>query len=423
MANDNTLVDPVLENTVYDATIKPKQSPKSNIVTYLILGVTVLIIGIAMGWYLNSSNQQYAVQPAADLNTTQVPFFVGGIMPLTGDAAAYGIPLQQAAILAQREINETGGINGRELKILWRDGLCDSNTAKTMAEELVQKDIGLLIGGACSSEYLASAPVSQAQGIISFSPSATSHEISTLGSYVFRTAPSNAEVGRVAAEYSKNSLKAQTAAVLVENKEYPQSLSLIFTDVFTSQGGTIVYNKTFETGTTNFLDYVSEIGALNPDIIYLVPQTSIPGVLFVQALRNAGFQNPIMSAEALMSRDEVESNGTVLEGIYGVEAYLDENYGKTKEFLSLFEREYGVSASFPNFMAGMYDTLFIMRDAVEAVGGDVDAVSNYILDLSSWSGASGTIGFDDNGDPKLSYSILRITNNNLVQVEVYTPEQ
>ncbi|MCH8906932.1 MAG: ABC transporter substrate-binding protein, partial [Candidatus Heimdallarchaeota archaeon] len=49
---------------------------------------------------------------------TKEPILIGVIFPLTGDAAAYGIPLQKIANLAIEEINNAGGVNGKELKII-----------------------------------------------------------------------------------------------------------------------------------------------------------------------------------------------------------------------------------------------------------------------------------------------------------------
>src|SRR5260370_39832414 len=46
------------------------------------------------------------------------PIAIGAVLPLTGEAAHWGIPPRNAAELAIDEINVAGGIGGREVKML-----------------------------------------------------------------------------------------------------------------------------------------------------------------------------------------------------------------------------------------------------------------------------------------------------------------
>ena len=53
-------------------------------------------------------------------------FKIGGIGPTTGDAAAYGIAVQNCAQLAVDEINADGGINGKQIEFKFEDDQNDS---------------------------------------------------------------------------------------------------------------------------------------------------------------------------------------------------------------------------------------------------------------------------------------------------------
>ena len=50
---------------------------------------------------------------------------IGAILPLTGDAAAWGIPPRNGALLAVEQINADGGINGKKLELMVEDGVWD----------------------------------------------------------------------------------------------------------------------------------------------------------------------------------------------------------------------------------------------------------------------------------------------------------
>ena len=49
--------------------------------------------------------------------TASTTFKIGGIGPLTGGAAQYGLSVKQGAQLAVDEINAAGGVNGVKLEL------------------------------------------------------------------------------------------------------------------------------------------------------------------------------------------------------------------------------------------------------------------------------------------------------------------
>ena len=58
---------------------------------------------------------------AADTTAAGGVFKIGGIGPVTGGAAVYGVAVQHGAELAVKEINEAGGINGAQIEFNFQD--------------------------------------------------------------------------------------------------------------------------------------------------------------------------------------------------------------------------------------------------------------------------------------------------------------
>ena len=56
-------------------------------------------------------------------------FKIGGIGPMTGDAAAYGEAVDNGAKLAVEEINKNGGINGKQVEFKTEDDQADAEKA------------------------------------------------------------------------------------------------------------------------------------------------------------------------------------------------------------------------------------------------------------------------------------------------------
>lgn len=347
---------------------------------------------------------------------------IGAVVPLTGDGAAYGLPIQRAATLAVNEVNLAGGVAGQPLEIIWEDGKCDAKEATSAVQKLVTIDkIKVILGGVCSSETLAMAPITEAEKVLVISPSSTSPDITTAGDFIFRTAPSDALAGRVAAEYAVKTWSAKKAAVISETKDYTQGLRRVFRDVFVAQGRELVADETYNTGDTNFRSQLTKIKTADPDVLYLLPQTPASGGLILKQLKDIRFKKQLLTAEVLIGRDVVKEHAKNMEGLVGVEQYFNENGEKAQKFLATYKETYNEPAAFPAFMANMYSQVYLLKDAFEKYGQDTEKIRNYFLSLKEWDGALGKLTFDAQGDPLSAYAVKKVDGGKLVDVEIYNP--
>ena len=176
-----------------------------------LLVVPVLLLAVACGGDDEVTTEPEATTPSgaaapttaatteeetADPEDTPVPaspenpFVIGAMDALTGVGESYGIPLQQAKLLAVEQINAEGGINGRELQIIFEDSKCAAQDAITAYRKLTDTDnVNIILGTTCSGAMLGAAPLAEADGVVMLSASATSPDIAGAGEYIFRTAP------------------------------------------------------------------------------------------------------------------------------------------------------------------------------------------------------------------------------------------
>jgi len=192
---------------------------------------------------------------------------------------------------------------------------------------------------------------------------------------------------------------------------------------FTASGGTVLLDEVFETGTTDFSTIAAKAKNLSLDVIYVLPQSSTPGVMLVKALKDQGIQAKLLTAEVLLIRDAIQEQGGILEGVTGIEILFDESRPKAKHFLDLYNKEYNLEPTYPGFMAGMYDAIYLIKEAWEKSGGNPDEVANYLYNLKDWDGAVGVLNFDSHGDPTMTYSIKLISNFAATQVDTFKPTQ
>lgn len=378
-----------------------------------------VVIVIIVGAIYFFAQKPQETSPAVVSETIKI----GAVVPLSGDGAAYGLPIQRAAQMAVKEINAASGAAGSRLEVVWEDGKCEAKEATTAAQKLLNVDqVKFILGGVCSSETLAIAPIAERAKAIVFSPSSTSPDITTAGDYIFRTAPSDALAGEIAASYaSRQGFK--KAAVISENKDYTQGLRSVFKDKFAALGGEVVADEVFNTGDIDFRTQVLKVKAANPEVVYLLPQTPAPGILLLKQLEQNGVSAQLLTAEVLIGRDVVAENAKQMEGLVGIEGYFNEQGEKAAAFLADYEEQYEEKPPFPLYMANMHGQVYLLAEAISQVGADTDKVRDYLYGLKNWQGTMGSLTFDANGDPLSSYAVRKVEQGQLADLELVTPEK
>ncbi|MBE9079249.1 ABC transporter substrate-binding protein [Romeria aff. gracilis LEGE 07310] len=142
----------------------------------------------------------------------------------------------------QDEVNRAGGIAGIPLKVLIVNDDNNPIIARQLAHTLTSDpSILAVIGHFSSDTTLAAAPVYQQKELPMVSPTSTSVEISSLGDYIFRTAPSDRFAASALASYQLETLHHRKAAIFYNSESnYSQSLKHEFTKALYSDGGEVV---------------------------------------------------------------------------------------------------------------------------------------------------------------------------------------
>jgi len=363
--------------------------------------------------------QQAPSQPAGgEINPvqTQGTYKIGVMLPLTGDGAAYGLPLQASAKIALDEINAKGGVNGRKLEAVYEDSKCNPKDGNAAAQKLINVDkVKVILGGACSGETLGAAPIANDNKVVMVSPSATSPDITAKGGdFVFRLAPSDAYAGVVASDYAYSSLKAKKAAVISETTDYAQGLRTVFKEKFAGLGGQIVADETYNPEDTDFRTQVTKVKAANPDVIYVVPQAPAKGVLLVKQIREAGMKQQLLTAEVIIGRNVIKENAADMEGLIGVEQKFDEKVPKAAALLGKYKAQAKEEPPFPAYMSAAYDLVYLVSDAIAKSGYDGEKIRDYFYAVENYDGAVGKVSIDNNGDVVLDFNVRQAKNGDLV---------
>jgi branched-chain amino acid transport system substrate-binding protein len=319
---------------------------------------------------------------------------IGFIAPLTGDAASYGLTEKNAVEIAVEEINSAGGINGKKLEVIFEDGKCSGKDASTAAQKLIDFDgVKAILGGACSGETLAIAPIAEANKVVVISAYSSSPDVTKAGDFVFRTAPSDSEAGLFTAEYAIKHYN--KVGVISENTDYAQGLRKVFKEEFAKAGGELAGDEVFEQDSKDFRTQILKVKAEKPEAILLNPQTGISGGLLAKQVRELGIDLPLIGNFVFSGNDALSGAGDALEGMVFIDVAALKGE-KAQIFLEKYKVRFGHMES--DYEAGSkYDDVYLIANAIKKVGYDGEAIRDYLYSVK-FSGTLGEYYFDENGD-------------------------
>ena len=196
---------------------------------------------------------------------------IGGVAPLTGEAATFGVSTKNGYDLAVAEWNAKGGVLGKQVKLVFADDKGDPAEGATVYTKLIEQDKACAIVGTVMSKVsLAGAPICQAAKIPMIATASTNPKVTGVGNFVFRACFIDPFQGTVGAKFAFDDLKAKKAACLFDvGNDYTKGLSEFFKTKFTALGGEIVGFEGHATGTSDFKAQLTKVLAAKPDVLYV----------------------------------------------------------------------------------------------------------------------------------------------------------
>jgi branched-chain amino acid transport system substrate-binding protein len=341
------------------------------------------------------------------IQETKEPIKIGFIAPLTGDVSSIGQSTKKSVELAVAEINSMGGVDGRELKVIYEDGKCSGKDANNAANKLINIDeVDYIIGGICSAETMSFAVVAEESKTLVISPCSSNADITNMGDYIFRAYPSDLFQGKFAAEYAYNELDARRVAILASQSDWGAGLKKVFRDTFVALGGEIVLIEEFPQGSADLRTSFIKVKELNPDLIYMPAYTesSVNGLKQAEEL---GITTQLFGGDAWSDRTIWERTKGYADG----NLYVEVDVEIPEAFETKFRNAYGSDAEVTLCAPQAYDVVRILTGVISQVGTNPTNVKNALYKIQPYSGVSGKISFDSNGDlNEAGYVVMEITN-------------
>lgn len=332
---------------------------------------------------------------------------IGGVAPLSGPVAVYGVECKNGIDLAVEEINAAGGINGAKIVFICEDDEGDAAKSVNAYKKLVSKNkTRFIIGSLTSGCTLAITQLAQAQNVIQIAPAATATSITDAGNYIFRTCFIDPFQGRVGGKFAADNLGCKKAAILYDiGNDYSVGLMENFEKEFKAQGGSVVAKESYGTGDKDFNAQLTKIKAAKPDIVYL-PDYYGTVALIAKQLRAQGINTPIVGADGW---DGLTGNAgdEVLNGYYSNHYSEDSSSPAVQKFVQSFKNKYNKS---PNSFAALgYDSVYMLKDAMVKAGTTTDVAKiRAAFEATNADYVTGHITFDEKRNPVKSAVMIKL---------------
>lgn len=332
--------------------------------------VLALVVGLATG--CGGDEETPTGDGAA--GEAQEPYKIGIFAPLSGFAAADGRSAVDSARLAIDQVNEAGGIDGRQLELVVQDDASKPDQAASIAQKLAGDDsIAIGVSGSYSAQTRAAAPIFARNDKVMIAAYAVDPEITQVGEQIWRVGELASVQGRVAGELVTGNLRAERIAVLTVDNDYGAALTSAFTEYVDQQGAEIVYESKFALDEDNFRTVLRNIQRRNPDVLFAPGYYNNAADIASQA-EEVGLEAQLVGVEGYDSPKFLELAGDSANGvIFTTELNRDSDKEAVKEYMSAYEEETGREADAVG--AETYDAVLLAVEALRQAGSaETDAL-------------------------------------------------
>ncbi len=339
---------------------------------------------------------------------------IGGISPLTGEAATFGQSTKNGMELAVEEWNAAGGVLGKQIKLIVEDDKGDPAEGAAVFSKLIEQDkVVAIVGGITSRVALAGAPIAQAAKVPMVTPTATNEKVTQVGDYIFRSCFIDPFQGSVMAKFAVQDLGILNAGVIFDlGNDYSKGLAETFSASLTSLGGQVLASEGYPSGATDFKAQLTKIVQAKPEAVYIPAYYNDVGLIAKQ-IRELGYEGKLLGCDGWDSSELVNIGGTAVDGGFFTNHYSkDDTRPVVQDIVRKYSAKYGAP---PDALAVLaYDGTNILLDAIKRAGKTNNEAIRDALKTTDLACVGGQIRYDENRNPGKSVVIIEMKDGQQV---------
>lgn len=341
---------------------------------FLSLGLAMAMAASLTACGSSSSTTETTTAAAADATTAAAGestaasgevFKIGGIGPVTGAAAVYGLAVKNGAQIAVDEINADGGINGYQIDFQFQDDEHDAEKSVNAYNTLKDWGMQMLMGTVTSAPCVAVADKTMADNMFQITPSGSSVECAQ-NPNVFRVCFSDPDQGAASATYIAENKLADKIAVIYDSSDvYSSGIYERFASEAANHGLDIVAAEAFTADSNkDFSTQLQKAKDAGADLVFL-PIYYTEASLILNQANTMGYAPKFFGCDGMDGILQVDNFDTKLaEGLMLLTPFAaDADDELTQKFVTAYKEKYGETPI--QFAADAYDAIYAIKAAAE----------------------------------------------------------
>jgi len=308
---------------------------------------------------------------------------IGVILSISGSASYIGEQTRDGMQMAADEINSRGGIDGRDIELIFEDNQSNPDKAKEKFLEIEETHTPLMHITSLSSVSTAVAPLAEENEVVLIALSATAPGVTKQKEWTYRYFPTADDevipIIRILKDLNVNNL-----GILYQNDEFGRSVLVAVETEFENDEGTI----SKEPFAPDAIDYKEQIAKLqSEDAIVIIAWPEHVGLILPQ-IHEIDYQGHIIGSSDAATPfifNMPEANGMYL----ATPAIYDSKFLFASKVSENFESRY--NKQFDHWAANGYDFIRILDGLLENEELTRENVKNILDQGFSYSGVFGSV--------------------------------
>jgi branched-chain amino acid transport system substrate-binding protein len=336
--------------------------------------------------------------------SAQTPYEIHVMLALTGGGAFLGQAEQKSLQLAEKVVNQTGGIQGAPLKFTFHDDQTSPQVAVQVANEILASKPQVLLGSSIVATCSAIGPLMQS-GPVEYCFSPGIHPAA--GSYVFTASVSTHDLAIALVRYFR--MKGWTKlAIMTSTDASGQDAENNLKEVVAmpenkDKGVTIVENAHFNTSDVSVTAQIERVKAAGPQAM-IAWSTGAPVATVFRGIQQAGLDIPIGTTDGNMTYAQMNQFAAFLPKRLYIPASqwvalenpsikLDPAVEAAQQAYYKVFKEAGLQPEVSSELA--WEPAMIVVDALRKLGPKATAtqIRDHIAHLKGYAGVNGIYDF------------------------------
>ncbi|MPV38362.1 substrate-binding protein [Georgenia subflava] len=357
-------------------------------------GVVAILSASALGLAACTGPAEGEGSAVAEQKPVSEDAIVIGIpVGLTGSNSTIAPSIVQASQVAINEINESGGLLGREVAMrVYDDQSGAEGAVKAFTKAILDDGVTGIVGMETSAARNAGQPIAARENVPYIYTS--NYEGGACAPNLFIPAPVPIQVSEPAIDYVQEQMDAETWFLVGSDYAYGRGAVNFFSELLTDKGYEVVGTEFNPIDAPDWTSVLQSIRAAEPDAVVSAFAAGAPHVTFFQQWHEGGFDIPHVSLT--VDEQTAKDLGETVEGLLYPSPYFTEldNDGNDA-LLAALEDEFGEEAQLPNYLSvPQYNGVRLLGNAIEQAGSTDSEAIIEALSQVEFEGPSGRVAVD-----------------------------